>query len=59
MLMQQASTGAIRWASSWSSDAQGELRELPLPNVPQPNAATALAALRASGLKVSEEVIAR
>ena len=43
---------------SWSfSDAQGELRELPLPNVPQPNAATALAALRASGLKVSEEAI--
>lgn len=43
---------------SWTfSDAQGELRNLPLPNVPQPNAATALAALRASGLKVSEEVI--
>ena len=43
---------------SWTfSDAQGELRNLPLPNVPQPNAATALAALRASGLKVSEAVI--
>ncbi|MFU0872894.1 bifunctional tetrahydrofolate synthase/dihydrofolate synthase [Kluyvera sichuanensis] len=43
---------------SWAfSDAQGELRNLPLPNVPQPNAATALAALRASGLEVSEAVI--
>ena len=43
---------------SWTfSDAQGELRNLPLPNVPQPNAATALAALRASGLRVSEAVI--
>lgn len=43
---------------SWTfSDAQGELRNLPLPNVPQPNAATALAALSASGLKVSEAVI--
>ena len=43
---------------SWTfSDAQGELRNLPLPNVPQPNAATALAALRASGLEVSEAVI--
>ena len=43
---------------SWTfSDAQGELRNLPLPNVPQPNAATALAALRASGLEVSETVI--
>ncbi len=43
---------------SWTfSDAQGGLRNLPLPNVPQPNAATALAALRASGLEVSEAVI--
>jgi dihydrofolate synthase/folylpolyglutamate synthase len=32
------------------SDAQGALDNLPLPQVPQPNAATALAALRASGL---------
>ncbi|UYU33868.1 bifunctional tetrahydrofolate synthase/dihydrofolate synthase [Siccibacter colletis] len=39
------------------SDAQGELTALPLPLVPQPNAATALAALRASGLAVSEAVI--
>ncbi|KFC07018.1 dihydrofolate synthase/folylpolyglutamate synthase [Trabulsiella guamensis ATCC 49490] len=44
--------------NSWTfSDAQGELRDLPLPQVPQPNAATALAALRASGLKVSEQAI--
>ena len=48
------SVGEQRWSFS---DAQGELRELPLPNVPQPNAATALAALRASGLKVSEQAI--
>ncbi|MGL5698570.1 MAG: bifunctional tetrahydrofolate synthase/dihydrofolate synthase, partial [Kluyvera sp.] len=45
-------------ADSWTfSDAQGELRGLPLPNVPQPNAATALAALRASQLVVSEQAI--
>lgn len=45
-------------ANGWTfSDAQGELRDLPLPNVPQPNAATALAALRASGLAVSEQAI--
>ncbi|EPK7358905.1 bifunctional tetrahydrofolate synthase/dihydrofolate synthase [Kluyvera ascorbata] len=45
-------------ADSWSfSDAQGEMQDLPLPNVPQPNAATALAALRASGLAVSEQAI--
>ena len=31
--------------------------DLPLPQVPQPNAATALAALRASGLNVSEQAI--
>lgn len=39
------------------SDAQGVLESLPLPQVPQPNAATALAALRASGLAVSEQAI--
>lgn len=38
-------------------DGQGELTGLPLPQVPQPNAATALAALRASGLAVSEQAI--
>ena len=38
-------------------DGQGELTGLPLPQVPQPNAATALAALRASGLTVSEQAI--
>ena len=38
-------------------DAAGELSGLPLPQVPQPNAATAVAAIRASGLKVSEEAI--
>ncbi|XTZ39617.1 bifunctional tetrahydrofolate synthase/dihydrofolate synthase [Salmonella enterica] len=43
---------------NWSfRDEQGELKGLPLPNVPQPNAATALAALRASGLNVSEQAI--
>ncbi|SFQ95293.1 dihydrofolate synthase / folylpolyglutamate synthase [Enterobacter sp. kpr-6] len=43
---------------SWRfSDAAGELTGLPLPQVPQPNAATALAALRASGLPVSETAI--
>lgn len=35
------------------SDAHGTLENLPLPLVPQPNAATALAALRASGLEES------
>lgn len=39
------------------SDAHGTLENLPLPLVPQPNAATALAALRASGLEVSETAI--
>lgn len=44
--------------TSWSfKDAQGELNGLPLPLVPQPNAATALAALRASQLKVSNDAI--
>jgi len=43
---------------SWRfSDKQGVLGGLPLPQVPQPNAATALAALRASGLSVSEQAI--
>lgn len=43
---------------SWSfKDAQGELNNLPLPLIPQPNAATALAALRASELTVSEAAI--
>ncbi len=41
------------------SDARGELCNLPLPQVPVENAATALAALRASGLNVSEEIIRR
>ncbi|MDJ1653076.1 bifunctional tetrahydrofolate synthase/dihydrofolate synthase [Raoultella sp. Ech2A] len=39
------------------SDQQGTLAVLPLPQVPMPNAATALAALRASGLTVSEQAI--
>lgn len=39
------------------SDGQGELLALPRPQVPQPNAATALAALRVSGLVVSEQAI--
>ncbi len=38
-------------------DAHGELSGLPLPLVPQPNAATALAALRASQLDVSEDAL--
>ena len=38
-------------------DEQGELLNLPLPQVPLPNAATALAALRASGLQVDEATI--
>lgn len=38
-------------------DARGELHDLPLPLVPQPNAAMALAALRASKLNVSENAI--
>lgn len=45
-------------AQNWSfSDESGTLANLPLPLVPMPNAATALAALRASGLKVSEQAI--
>lgn len=39
------------------SDQQGTLAGLPLPQVPMPNAATALAALRASGLAVNERAI--
>ena len=39
------------------SDAQGVLDNLPLPQVPQPNAATALAAIRASRLAVSEQAM--
>ena len=45
-------------AESWSlRDVQGDLSDLPLPQVPLPNAATALVALRASGLTVSEAQI--
>ncbi|MTH46393.1 bifunctional tetrahydrofolate synthase/dihydrofolate synthase [Intestinirhabdus alba] len=45
-------------ADGWSfTDARGTLADLPLPQVPQPNAATALAALRASGLAVGERAI--
>jgi folylpolyglutamate synthase/dihydrofolate synthase len=44
--------------NSWTlQDRHGELRDLPLPQVPLPNAATAITALRASGLNVSEAVI--
>ncbi len=44
--------------SNWRfEDAAGALENLPLPQVPQPNAATALAALRASGLAVSEQAM--
>ncbi|ADP13143.1 FolC bifunctional protein [Erwinia sp. Ejp617] len=45
---------------SWSfHDASGSIEHLPLPQVPVPNAATALAALRASTLKVDEATIRR
>ncbi|MFZ3619893.1 bifunctional tetrahydrofolate synthase/dihydrofolate synthase [Leclercia barmai] len=44
--------------SNWRfEDAVGALENLPLPQVPQPNAATALVALRASGLAVSEQAM--
>jgi len=44
--------------SRWTfRDADGELSELPLPLVPQPNAATAVAALRACQLEVSESAL--
>lgn len=39
------------------SDSQGELRSLPRPRVPLANAATALAAIRASGFNVSEAAV--
>ncbi|MTD28719.1 bifunctional tetrahydrofolate synthase/dihydrofolate synthase [Erwinia sorbitola] len=43
---------------SWSfHDANGTVERLPLPQVPLPNAATALAALRASPLAVDEATI--
>lgn len=43
---------------SWSfSDAKGTLSGLPLPQVPLPNAATAIAALRASELKVDDAIV--
>jgi len=42
----------------WSfTDSHGSLTDLPLPQVPLPNAATALAALRASTLQVDEAII--
>jgi len=45
---------------SWSfRDAHGTVEQLPLPQVPLPNAATALAALRASPLNVDEAIIRR
>ncbi len=44
-------------AQTWSfSDGEGTLADLPLPQIP-PNAATALAALRASRLQVSDRAI--
>lgn len=43
---------------SWQfNDQFGVLNQLPLPKVPLANAATALAALRVSGLEVSEDII--
>ena len=40
---------------TWSfRDAAGALSRLPLPQVPLPNAATAVAALRASGIAVDD-----
>ncbi|PKH24437.1 bifunctional tetrahydrofolate synthase/dihydrofolate synthase [Enterobacterales bacterium CwR94] len=45
-------------ADGWDfRDEQGELNGLALPQVPLPNAATALAALRASGLRVEEATL--
>ncbi|MEH2921037.1 bifunctional tetrahydrofolate synthase/dihydrofolate synthase [Samsonia erythrinae] len=44
--------------ATWSwQDKQRELSRLPLPNVPLPNAATALAAVYSSSLNVCEEAI--
>lgn len=49
-----------RQGETWNfCDQQGELLHLPLPQIPLPNAATALAALRASGLAVNDEVVRR
>jgi dihydrofolate synthase/folylpolyglutamate synthase len=43
---------------TWSfRDAGGALSRLPLPQVPLPNAATAVAALRASGLAVDDAIL--
>ena len=39
------------------TDARGTLEDLPLPRIPQPNAATAVAALRASGLAIGEQAL--
>lgn len=45
---------------SWMlHDAHGELYDLPLPQVPLPNAATALIALRVSGFKVNKDIISQ
>lgn len=47
-------------SDSWSfHDAHGTVAQLPLPQVPLPNAATALAALRASSLNVDEATLRR
>ncbi|WP_455816537.1 bifunctional tetrahydrofolate synthase/dihydrofolate synthase [Pseudomonas cerasi] len=47
-------------SDSWSfHDAHGTVAQLPLPQVPLPNAATALAALRASSLNVNEATLRR
>ena len=44
--------------NDWSfTDAKGTLNGLPLPQVPLPNAATALAALRAAPLNVADETL--
>jgi dihydrofolate synthase/folylpolyglutamate synthase len=51
-------TGAMTPASNVVLPRRGgTLADLPLPQVPLPNAATALAALRASGLQVSDQAI--
>ena len=43
---------------TWSfRDTAGALNHLPLPQVPLPNAATAVAALRASGLAVDDAIL--
>lgn len=52
-----------RWEASahdWRfTDAQGELRQLPLPLIPLANAATALAALRAANFTIDEQALRR